>query len=68
MSASGWVHVSVDEIVRETERALLVLIDSEEVWLPKSAVADGESYVPGDRNVTLSIRDWLAREKGLEGE
>lgn len=68
MSASGWVHVRVDEVIRLTERAMLVHIDGEEVWLPLSGVADADDYMPGDQNVTLSIRDWLAREKGLEGE
>lgn len=65
MGASNWVHVDVAHIVRATENALLVEIDGEEIWLPRSQVSDGESYEVGDTNVTLSITEWLARRRGL---
>lgn len=50
------------EIVQETEDAILLVVDGDEYWLPKSQIAyDGER---GDV-VVVSIPDWLASEKGL---
>lgn len=50
------------ELVQETEDAILLVIDGDEYWLPKSQIDyDGER---GDV-VTVSVPDWLASEKGL---
>lgn len=65
MGASGWVHVDADEIKRETEKAFLVVIGDEECWLPKSQVDNASQYEAGDKDVTLSITEFIAREKGL---
>lgn len=46
------------EIVRETDRAWLLDIEGEEVWLPKSQVKDN-----GDG--TFTVPEWLAMERGL---
>lgn len=67
MSASNWVHLDFEKIVRETEKALLVeMPDGEEVWLPLSQIADQDDYHVGDGPGTISITEWLAREKGFE--
>lgn len=65
MSASNYVHLDVDEIKAVTEKAFLVTIDGEEVWLPLSHIADHEDYSPGDCDLTLSVTEWIARQKGL---
>ena len=66
MGASGWVYIEVDEIKRETEKAFLVIVDEQEVWLPKSQVEDeGEHFKQGDTDVEIGITEWIAREKGL---
>ena len=66
MSSSNWVHLDVDEIVAETEKAFRVrLEDGEEVWLPFSQIADAENYSEGDTDCTISVSEWLAKEKGL---
>lgn len=65
MSASNWVHVHVDEILRETEKAILCLIDGEEIWIPLSQLQDPEEYGRGDKDFTLSITEWIADQKGL---
>ena len=66
MGASNWVHLDVEEIVRETDKAFLVrLEDGEEVWLPKGQISDAQDYSEGDTNCTLSISEWIANEKGL---
>ncbi len=64
----AWVHLSVAKIVRETDAAFLVRLEDgdEEVWLPKSQISDPEDYEVGDEDVTISITEWLAQQKGLE--
>jgi hypothetical protein len=48
-------------------RAILCLIDGQDVWIPKSLLlqSDGnEVWEEGDSG-TLSIPEWFALEKGL---
>jgi hypothetical protein len=66
MSASGYVHLEVDEIKKETDKAFLVVVDDEEVWLPKSQIANPGDYNKGDKNCSISVREWLAKEKGFD--
>lgn len=67
MSASNYVHIDVEEILRETDAAFYVLLPSgEETWLPKSQIADADDYNKGDKDCTLSITQWIARQKGIE--
>lgn len=68
MSFSHWVYIAIDEILRETDRAFLVSIDGDEVWLPRSQIADADDYEVGDQDVTLGITEFIAREKGLEAD
>jgi len=62
---SRYIHVEVDRIIRETDKAFLVEIDGEEHWLPKSQVADADDYDAGDEGCTMSITEFIANEKGL---
>lgn len=51
--------------VKQTQKALLVDVDGEEVWLPQSMIDDkSEVYKMGDEG-TLVIPLDLAEEKGL---
>ena len=62
----SWVHLDVEEIFEETDNAfLLELEDGEEVWMPYSQISDYENYRKGDKNCTISISEWIARQKGL---
>lgn len=66
MVASRWIHLDVERIERETDRAFkLILDDGEEVWMPKSQVSDPDDYQEGDTNVSMSVTDWIAEQKGL---
>lgn len=50
---------------RETAKALLVVVDGEEHWLPKSQIhSDSEVYADGHRG-KLVITAWIAEQKGL---
>ena len=62
----GWVHLDVDLVVRETDKALLLRLEGgEEVWVPKSAVADAGDYAEGDADATVSVAAWWAEREGL---
>lgn len=53
------------EALKETEAALLVAIDGEEHWIPKSQIHDdSEVWAEGDTG-TLAITQWLATQKKL---
>jgi hypothetical protein len=65
VGASNWVHLDVDEILRETDAAFLVQIGEDEVWLPKSQIDGADGYEVGDCDLTISVTEWLARQKGL---
>lgn len=58
----------MDFIEKITEKAMLVSIGDEWIWLPLSQVADADDYEEGDEDCTISVTEWIAREKGLEGE
>ena len=53
------IEVEIEgEVVRETERAWLIDVDGDEIWLPKSICTDNEDG-------TFTVPEWLAIEKGL---
>ena len=55
---------TVEEFLRETTDAILVLYDDEEIWLPKSQIDYG-SHEVGDTDFGIEIAEWLATEKGM---
>lgn len=65
MSASNYVTFDVDEIVRETDAAFLLRIEDEEHWIPKSQIADASDYAMGDVDCSMSLTEFIARQKGL---
>lgn len=68
MSQSNYVHIDVAKILHETAAAFRVrLEDGTEHWIPKSQIADPDDYDAGDENCTVSITEWIAKQKGLEG-
>ena len=65
MGAGRYVHLDVEEIVRGTDKALLLRIDGEEVWVPLSQIADSDDYEVGDMDCTVSVTEWFASKEGL---
>jgi hypothetical protein len=66
-------YVDIDCVIRRTTLAavLIAIPDDdeepefwEEHWIPKSQIADDERYF-GDGEVTLSIAEWIAEDRGL---
>lgn len=65
MSSGNHVHLDVEEILRETQLAFLLLLEEDEIWAPKSVIADANDYDVGDCNLTISVAEWWAEQKGL---
>lgn len=67
-SQSRWVHLDVELIVAESEKAFLLRIDNQDHWVPKSQISDPDDYAEGDTNCTISVTEWIAEQKGLGDE
>lgn len=51
--------------IRETDAAILVRVDGEQHWIPKSNISDdSEVYKNGDEGGVV-ITQWLAEQKGF---
>lgn len=62
---SGGVRFDNVRAIKETEAALLCLIEGKEVWIPKSQITDdSEVYEDGHEGI-LVVTEWIAFEKGL---
>ena len=55
------VEVEVDAIVRETDEAVLVIYEGEEVWLPLSQI---DSMRKG-QNPSITAARWILEKKGM---
>lgn len=53
-------------VVKETDLALLVKIDDEEHWIPKSQIVDESEIWKMGQTGKLCITDWFAEQAGLE--
>lgn len=58
-------RVEVERVVRATAKALLVEVEGEEVWIPRSQIHDDSEVWDEGHEGTLVIPLWLAAEKGL---
>lgn len=59
------VEVEVDRVIRTTDKAVLCLIEDEEIWLPWSQIDEGSEIESVGDSGTIYIPQWLADEKGL---
>ncbi len=65
---SDYVCIDVDKVVRITEKAMLIELWGEEIWIPLSQIAreDVDQYEEGDLNCSMSITSWIAKQKQIE--
>ena len=60
------VSLDVEEVIAETDKAILVRFDDRELWVPKSQVSDNSDvYEKGDSG-NLIISPWFAEKEGLD--
>lgn len=63
---SKYVTIDFEEILEESPNALLVNIENEEVWIPRSQIEEGQKVDVGDCYGELSITQWIAEKKNLD--
>ena len=66
MSSSRYAYLDVDEIVTETDLAFLFRVGDEDIWVPKSQIADKDDYEVGDKEVEIGITKWWCEKNGFE--
>jgi hypothetical protein len=66
------VTIQVDRVSHCTDKAVLVEVAGEEMWLPRSQIDQDLSLVAWEEMkdgtglpIEIDIPDWLARDKGL---
>lgn len=65
MAGNEPVVVGDVEVLHETEAAILVALDGEEIWIPKSVIHDdSEVWEEGDTGVFV-VKEWFANKEGL---
>jgi hypothetical protein len=67
MSREPEEPVSIETVVlRETDKAVLVEVEGEQVWIPKSQIdPDSEITCKDDGPGTMLVSRWIAELKGL---
>jgi hypothetical protein len=62
------VDIDFDRIVHMTDKAILFKIEDDDVWLPKSVIADVEDLEDHDMGEPghFSVPRWVAVERGWE--
>lgn len=53
-------------VIKDTGKALLVDIDGDEVWIPKSVIHDDSEVYKEDTEGELIVKLWWAREHGYD--
>jgi hypothetical protein len=52
-------------VLSETAKAILVDVEGEEVWIPKSMIHDDSEVFRQGHTGTLIVSRWIAEQKGL---
>ena len=58
------IEITIDGILRETDKAILAKIDDEEIWIPKSQITYNANQDP-DTPQEIEMSEWIAEQKGL---
>lgn len=53
-----------DEVIHETDKAVLFLIDDQEVWIPRSLI-DGDPPEPLSGPGCVDVASWWLEKEGL---
>lgn len=60
------VTLRVAEVLRETDLALLLLLDDDdEHWVPKSVIEDADDITTGDTDLEVQVAEWFCEKEGL---
>lgn len=53
------------EAIHETEKAVLIKLDDEEWWVPRSVICEDSEVANSGDEGTLTIKRWWAEKQGL---
>lgn len=53
------------EALKETDAALLCLVEGKEVWIPKSVIDDDSEVWEEGQSGDLVVHEWFATKEGL---
>lgn len=67
MSERVWILIDEAKLIRSSDKAGLYAIDGAEYWIPWSQIHEDSVDKDGDTG-ELWITEWIACEKGIEGE
>ena len=66
---SEGIELEVEEVKAVTEKALLIVVDGSEYWLPKGQIHEDsemdDSAEKGDHG-TITVSSWWAEKEGLD--
>ena len=65
--AQDYVSIEAERVVRESAsgKAVLFVIDGEDVWIPRSQIHEPEDIKMGSLNVLFEVAEWFAKQEGL---
>jgi hypothetical protein len=71
MGQSNYTFLDNCDILAETDKAVFVRVrfndgESENIWFPRSQMVDHEDLGVGMKDVTITITEWIAKQKGIE--
>lgn len=59
------IEIEDVNVIQETGKALLCVIDGKHHWIPKSQIHDDSFVFANGHTGTLKITEWIAKEKGI---
>lgn len=65
LSRSACVEFHDVVVIRDSDNAIFVEIEDQEVWIPKSQLHDDSEVYKADTEGTLIISEWIAKQKEL---
>ncbi len=54
------------QVKRVTEKAMLLQIDGQEFWFPKSQIAEADRNLEPGYEGGIAVTEWIAKEKGFD--
>jgi hypothetical protein len=59
------VTLTVLKVVAETDLALLLELEEDQVWVPKSVITGADEIDVGDEDIEVEVAEWFAEREGL---
>jgi len=58
--------IIVADVVQVTAMAMLLDIEGEDHWIPKSVIVAPEEFDKGDVSVEITVETWFLEKEGIE--